>query len=200
MWRNMEVLLSALVVASVIGCGKSDGPGQGQAPSGQREDLRISTSIDPTTVAQTGTPAGAVKVFLQAVRAGNDEQAAAMLTTLARKKTAEMKMQIAPPGSDTAQFEVGDASPASEGAVHVASTWSDLDHNQQRQSDEIVWVVKQESQGWRISGVAKPLVLDFERPEEMIRKQGLAQEEVHRRAQQEKSQANRPENPQNSVR
>ena len=40
----------------------------------------------------------ATRRFLEAVRTGDDQGAAAMLTAKARKKTSEMHMQVAPPG------------------------------------------------------------------------------------------------------
>src|SRR5262245_4285651 len=50
----------------------------------------------------------AVFKFLEAVQHGKDKEAANMLTKMAREKTAEMEMVVAPPGSDTASFEVGE--------------------------------------------------------------------------------------------
>ena len=59
----------------------------------------------------------------------------------------------------------------------VKTTWTDLDERGQPQTDEIVWVVRREAQGWRIAGMAAvmvagedPIPFDFENPEETIRK------------------------------
>src|SRR5262245_46183091 len=54
-----------------------------------------------------GAPDQAVYDFLEAVRTGNDQKAAEMLSPLARQKTAEKQMVVAPPGSPTAKFTVG---------------------------------------------------------------------------------------------
>ncbi len=53
-------------------------------------------------------PAEAVFTFLEAVRTGDDAKANEMLTQLAREKTSEIDMVVAPPGSETASFEVGE--------------------------------------------------------------------------------------------
>ena len=45
--------------------------------------------------------------FLEAVRTGNDEKAAKMLSTVARQKTAALNRNVTPPASDTARFAVG---------------------------------------------------------------------------------------------
>jgi len=220
MLRNCGMLISTVFLGLVTGCGTSGGTGQGPATPEQREEIRVGTSIDPRTVA-SDTPSAAVSTFLQAVRTGNDGVAAALLSTVARKKTAEMEMVVAPPGSDTAQFEVGNVQMLADGLAHVACKWSDLDHNAQRNTDEIVWVVKQEPQGWRIAGVAAPVVLDFENPQKALRSQvtgpdagprqqdvpkdtpqaqpALAQD-VSQAAEQVPIQAQRPENPEGGIR
>ncbi len=127
-------------------------------------------------------------MFLTAVRKSDDAEAGRWLTKLALEKTTERKMAIAPTGSETAQFEVG-AVEMVEGGAHVASTWSDVDADGNRQSEPIVWVVAKEPEGWRICGLATtlfeeklPIVLNFEDPDEMMRKQQYAEAEAARRA------------------
>jgi hypothetical protein len=84
---------------------------------------------------------------------------------------------------------------------------SDLDADSQRRSEDVVWVLRREPEGWRIGGVAAtpfkgepPLLLNFEDPEEMLRKQQWVQEEMRRRAQQGNLQAQGEEIPKNSIR
>ena len=148
-------------------------------------------SSEPTTSHQTaggqasagGTPDQAVYEFLEAVRTGNDQKAAAMLSPLARQKTAEKQMVVAPPGSPTAKFTVGKVKikPDDNDGAYVSCTWSDvIDDQGTVRSDDIVWGVRHEPEGWRIVGMVlqvlpneEPLVLNFEDPEDMIRKQQL---------------------------
>ena len=200
MWRTGWIVWLAVLAVGVMGCGGSDetGPaGDGEAQSG-----------GGAGGGQNG-PAAAVFEFLEAVRSGNDEKAATMLTKMARQKTAELNMEVAPPGSDTAEFEVGKVEylDADRSGARVTSAWSDLDEKSQKRTDEIVWMVRREPEGWRIAGVAAtvfegepPLLLNFEDPEEMLRKQQWVQQEMRRRAQQGNLQAKGGENPEDSTR
>ncbi|HTM54701.1 MAG TPA: hypothetical protein VL175_11765 [Pirellulales bacterium] len=133
------------------------------------------------------TPGEVISKFLEAIRAGDDEQASGLLTPLARQKTAEMQMVVAPPGSETARFQVLDTQLQS-GAAHVTSDWTDLDSDGKPHTDRIVWILHHEPQGWRIAGMSarvfadqEPIVLNFEDPADMLRKQQQAEEEIARR-------------------
>jgi hypothetical protein len=182
----------------VAGCGGSQ---QGGAdPASERGKVAQSA-------AEQDDPAAAVFAFLEAVRTGDDEKAAMMLTSAARKRTAELDLEVAPPGSDTASFEVGEVQRVGEDGARVASTWSDLGENLQRQAHDFLWMVRREPEGWRIAGVAAsvfegepPLKLNFEDPQEMLQKQKWVQEESMRRAQQQQSRAQAPEIPERPAR
>ena len=200
MWRTGWIVWLAVLAVGIMGCGGSDETGQ--AGDGEAQ---LGGSADG---GQNG-PAAAVFEFLEAVRSGNDEKAASMLTKMARQKTAELNMEVAPPGSDTAEFEVGKVEylDADRSGARVTSAWSDLDEKSQKRTDEIVWMVRREPEGWRIAGVAAtvfegepPLLLNFEDPEEMLRKQQWVQQEMRRRAQQGNLQAKGGENPEDSTR
>jgi hypothetical protein len=71
------------------------------------------------------------------------------------------------------------------GGAHVSSVWTEkfLDDNNQpaEVNYEIVWLLRQEAAGWRLAGMATELVpghgmqvLNFEDPDEMIRKRDEA--------------------------
>ncbi len=143
------------------------------------------------------------------MRTGNDEKATRMLSTLAREKTASLNRNVTPPASDTAKFTVGKVDYVDDVGARVASTWTDLDADGQPKTDEAIWVVRRESDGWRIAGVAAmvfpgepPLVLSFEDPEDMLRKQQWVREEIRRRMEkgQAGSQAKGGENSEKPVR
>ena len=132
-------------------------------------------------------PAATTTAFLEAVRTGDDKKAASLLTPPAQKKTSEQEMVVAPPGSDTAAFQVGEVDYVDQGA-HVASDWTDVDAEGRMHTDRIVWILRHESEGWRIAGMATkvfpdrpPVVLNFEDPEDMLRQQQQAEEEIARR-------------------
>lgn len=163
----------------VAGCGSSESP----AP--QAAATRDAAATKPDGL----KPSQAVAKFLEAVRVGDDKTVAQFLTPTARQKTAERELVVAPPGSDTASFQVGEAEQVAADAAHVASSWTDLDENGQPHTDQIVWILRQEPEGWRIAGMGTklfedqpPLFLNFEDPDDMLRKQRLAEQEMMRRA------------------
>jgi len=128
--------------------------------------------------------------FLEAVRTGDDQTAAAMLTAKARKKTAEMNMQVAPPGSTTARFTLGDVVSGNQDTAYVRSEWTDRDSTGKLRTDPITWVLRHGARGWRVSGMRvtllpgkPPTLLDFEDPEGMLRKQQASQEALREASQ-----------------
>lgn len=137
----------------------------------------------------TGDPVSATKVFLEAVRTGDDEKVVAMFTQLARQQAGELNRQFAPVGSDTARYEVSDKVEfLAEDGARVMSTWTDLGADGKPRSDEIMWMLRKEPEGWRIAGMAAvifpgepPLLLDFENMKETLRKVELLAEELERR-------------------
>lgn len=180
--RRPTFAASALLIAitfTFVGCGQSTPPvpaaGGAQAIKGDR-------SISAQHAAQ------AVRDFLEAVRTGSDEKASSMLTPLARQKTSETSRAVAPPASDTAKYAVGEVEMIGPDAAHVASEWTDLDDQGQPATELILWIVHKCDEGWRIAGMAAkpfpdqdPLVLNFEDPDDMERKQRLAAQEYQRR-------------------
>lgn len=176
----------AAFMASVIaGCSQSEG----EKPAADAPSAEATTQAAAND--SEGGPAEAVYAFLKAVRDGKDDEANNMLTTLAREETTKMNMVVAPPGSETATFEVGEVELLSEGdeqGAHVASKWTDVGDDGQPHTDDIIWMLRKQPEGWRIAGMATkvfedqpPLLLDFENPKDMQRKQQLAEQEMQRR-------------------
>ena len=173
--RFTWLLAGMAAVSSVAGCGNS--------PS---TEVSQSETLTPARLAiQPDGPEAAVVKFLEAIRTGSDDAAAQMLTPLAREKTAEYQLAVAPPGSDTATFKVGEVEMIGDEGAHVASFWTDIDVNGEKHTDTIVWMVRKEAQGWRIAGMATrviedqpPVILNFEDPEDMLAKQQQIEEEM----------------------
>jgi hypothetical protein len=125
--------------------------------------------------------------FLAAVKKGDDRRASELLTQVARQKTTEMEMVVAPPGSDTASYKVL-ASEVEGNQAQVGTDWTDLDGDGRPRTDRLVWMLRHGAEGWRICGMATrvfpdmpPTLLNFEDPEDMLRKQQQAEEEIARR-------------------
>jgi hypothetical protein len=197
MKARLEYSLLAFVafgMAGMVGCGKSDSPAPAQAPGTPAPAQAPKTGNNANkTPRPTGDGADvAVYDFMEAVRIGDDETAGKLLTPLARQKVAEHHMVVAPPGTDTARFVVGQVERVEDGLAKVAVNWSDTDESGKPRTDQIVWLAKRVDEGWRISGVAAPvfdneppILLNFEDPAEMLRKQQAVREEMRRRAQQQ---------------
>ncbi|MFZ5833290.1 MAG: hypothetical protein ACOY3P_24640 [Planctomycetota bacterium] len=193
MTRKYAWILAASAAMMVAGCGRqSETPATAPDDAAAMQHLSesIATNSDPTNVARLEPPAAAVAEFLEAVRTGNDEKATAMLTSVAREKAVANNGGVRPPASDTACFEVGAVQWIGDDGARVGSTWTDVDVGSgEPQTDEALWVLRKEADGWRIAGVAAtvfdgepPLLLNFEDPEEMQRKQQWVREEIVRRS------------------
>jgi hypothetical protein len=190
-----QVLRRCLVVLLVVGLGIVAGCG-----SADTSPQAASTGAGTPNPQQ---PADVVREFLEAIRRGDDAKASQMLTEVARQETQKHELVVAPPGSETAQFEVGDTEfVVKDELAHVSSKWTDIGEDGQPHTDEIVWALRRDAAGWRIAGMATrifpdepPLLLDFEKPDDMIRQQRMAEEEIQRRARAAEGQATKAAKP-----
>lgn len=169
----------ALTLAATLtsGCSKSEpAPAENQAAAPP-----AAPAVPPEVV---------VREFLHSVQIGDHQKAESLLTDLAQQKTKEMDLMVAPPGSATAKFEVGEVEFEENGQIaKVESYWTDIGEDGKPMTNMFVWFMRLDAPGWRIGGVATklfddadPLLLDFEDPEDMMRKTQLAEQEMQRRA------------------
>jgi hypothetical protein len=187
--------------AAAKDAGDAAGSGQNQGTGAAAGGKHAShTKAAQIPLAQTNTPEKAVAVFLEAVRKGDDERAAGMFTPLAREKAAGMGIQVAPKGSDTASFQVGKVDYLAEDGARVQTKWTDVDKDNSQRTDEITWMVRKETEGWRVAGMATvvfegkpPLLLDFENPQETMQKLELLRREMESQAQPETASAQEPQ-------
>ncbi|NIP87034.1 MAG: hypothetical protein GTO03_16305 [Planctomycetales bacterium] len=178
---SCRVLICPLVVALTAllpaGCQQSHpSPAEGKA-----DGVQVPSPSDPPAV---------VTRYLEAVRTGDVATVNQLLTSRARQKTGELQVAVAPPGSPTARYEVGQIRYLTEAqdAAHVASRWTDLNDHGQPETFEVTWLMRREDAGWRVAGMmgrfieGEPLmVFNFENPVEVLRRQGYLQEEVAQR-------------------
>jgi hypothetical protein len=141
--------------------------------------------------ARTAPAKAAVVAFLDAVKRGDDAAARGMLTKVARAKTEELGISVAPPVADSATYSVRDCEfvAGSGDLAHVATTWTDVAPDGSKTSENVVWVVRLDPEGWRVVGMAMrvfddmpPLLLNFEDPEDMVAKQEMVVAELEKRA------------------
>lgn len=142
--------------------------------------LTMGSAVPVVDLSATATPEQVVEHFLSALQQGSDEQVTGLLTAKARTETAKHDLVVRSPGSPTAKFSVGALELVSGGA-YVNSQWSETSRDGIASSFEIIWVLRKQANGWRIAGMAtrvaeneQPTYLNFENPQEMIRKWNAA--------------------------
>ena len=143
---------------------------------------------DPT---RTAPAKATVVAFLDAVKRGDDAAARNLLTKVARAKTAEAGISVAPPVADTATYAVRECEVVGDAGdvVHVATTWTDVAPDGSKSTENVIWVVRLDPEGWRVVGMAMrvfddmpPLLLDFEDPDDMAAQQEMVAAELERRS------------------
>jgi hypothetical protein len=204
-----------------IGCGKTEVPVQSSGAGGpthptvaQENKTHASTPTDdkdsflpnganintpakelPVTVASA--PDVVVKEFLNALKTGNDGVTAGLLTATARTETAKHNLAVQPPGTPTAQYQVTAAAiePQDPTLAQVVCLWSETDEQGKPRTDEVIWVLKKEAEGWRVCGMAtkvptraEPVLFNFENPPEMMQLSDEIGQEMEKLAQNSAAQ------------
>ena len=149
---------AVLSLAVSLGCGGSETP----TPSAGANGATSAVPADPI--------ARVVYEFFDAVRRGQAAEANQRLTPLALQRITESGMNIAPPGSATASFQVGAVTQRQDDHALVTSTWTDLDPDGKPYNEPILFELRDCGGGqWRICGMAQdrgpglpPMVIDFE--------------------------------------
>ena len=165
MSKPLSIVFGVCAILLAGGCGKS------------AQDV-ASPAVDNTP---RDPIARVVYEFLDAVRRGDTSAASSRLTPLALQRTNELDMNISPPGSRTAKFEIGATELIDNDKAIVESIWSDQDADGQLSKEQITWALKLTEGAWRISGMAAeigpnqpPVVIDFENPEPLTAPANLA--------------------------
>jgi hypothetical protein len=182
-----RIALFLIVGASawIAGCNKSS---ETVPPAAQAQPPAAPVEIAPPDVA--------VRQFLEAIRVGDHKAAEMMLTAVARQKTMEMDLLVAPPGSPTASFVISGVKVIENQVAQVGCVWTDTGDDGRPHTNEFVWALRRQPEGWRVAGVAvqmfpnqPPLLLDFEDPADMLRKQQMAEAEFQRQRNPQNLQA-----------
>ncbi len=184
------LLVYSAAIVALLGCSPSSTEVADRAEVTRDHSLDGTTEV-PIAFADTTKPDAVVKAFLDALRDGNDEIAEALLTTIARKETQEHELYVQPPGSPSANYEIGEVKHV-QGGVHVNSSWSEFAQTGERSVYEIVWVLRHEPIGWRVAGMATainpskpPIYLNFEDVPDMLDQWKQADEELTAQAKQQ---------------
>ncbi|MEQ8786761.1 MAG: hypothetical protein RIC55_10705 [Pirellulaceae bacterium] len=183
----------AMLLAAVIGCGGDNPPaGDGDDAGGGDDSAATTPTTPPTPKAaqlppEDATPDVVVATFLDSLRSGDDATAEALLTERARIETERANLAVEPPGTPSARYAVGQVQYVTENkdGAHVGSVWEDSYDDGTTATYNVTWVLRRQSQGWRIVGLAtqprpdKPeIFLNFENPQEMLDKVAKANAEL----------------------
>jgi hypothetical protein len=136
-------------------------------------------TADSTTPSdsQTLAPTEIVSQFLDRVRrGGEDSNASELLTKLAQQEMTRIGRPLQLPGSPDTTFEVRNAIPVpnDDQSVWVHTYLSEFAESGEEIQYEVVWTLRKETAGWRISGFVidqgenlDPLEIDLENGNEM---------------------------------
>ncbi|QEG01111.1 hypothetical protein Mal15_51870 [Stieleria maiorica] len=177
--------LAVLAVACLLtGCGSqtdSDTVAQTSAAQTSAAQTSAAQTSDSATVGpdESGQlqPTEVVSQFLDRVRRGGQEASSSeLLTKLAQQELTRIGRPFEFPGSPDTVFEVRQAFPVpdQDDAVWVHTYLVEPGDSGQNFQYEVVWTLRKESEGWRVSGFAidqgdgmEPLEFDFENGDEM---------------------------------
>ena len=174
-------MLACVAVATLLnGCQQESAEPESPAIAGQNGSL-IAPVVDLNSTPKQQpdadtTPQQIVTQFLQALCQGDADAVTQLLTEKARVETKKHQLAVQPPGTAAAQYQVGKVELV-EGGAYVNSIWSEPATDGNRQRYEIVWVLRSQTDGWRVAGMAARIdpnreltYLNFEDPQEMLSK------------------------------
>jgi hypothetical protein len=184
------------LLAWQVGCGGSSEkpaatPEAPTAPPAATPDSNSTSgkAAAPVNTLRFAQPDETVRQFLTALKSGDQPRATSMLSVKAQQEMARTEASIRPPGSNTAVFAVSAVEyvGADQSGAQVLSTWTDQE-SAGKATHEIVWLLRKETAGWAIAGMATtvfedqpPLILNFEDPLEAQRKRTEVDAEIARR-------------------
>ncbi|GAB5405364.1 MAG: hypothetical protein Aurels2KO_35950 [Aureliella sp.] len=172
--------LALVALPFTVGCGGGESPTASTDTSNKEASQPAAQAAAAPTSSQmkivqdgASTPAAeTVAIFLDSLRRGNETAANGVLTAKAREELSKTSYVIQPLGTPEGQFKIGRVSFADDmkDAALVECLWQEpAAAGEQPVAMDIVCEVRNESEGWRISGIAvsipdteETLVLDFE--------------------------------------
>ncbi len=174
----------------IVGCGGSGGTtkpaAEGSTPATEQAAGTTGGAVETTPVkaapavhvpADSG-PDKVVTVFLNALKNGDTSTKASLLTSKALAETTKHEFEVNPQSAPNAQYEVHPPEflQNNPNGAHVTSVWTETYEDGQI-TYEVVWVLRRETPGWRIAGMAIELIpgqppsfLNFEDPADMAAK------------------------------
>lgn len=187
MQRNAWVLVALI---ATVGCQRGETPTAKNADGKANSEVAnaVASGVDDEDavkqadfrseelVSKEDSPGGLVQKFVSALKAGDARTVSELLTDKARYETRRYGLEVKPQLLPDTAFEVGETEIASkiDGLAYVKCRW--LEPEGEMQAFELVWIVKHEEEGWRISGFftdaleagQKRTLLNFEDVQSML--------------------------------
>lgn len=182
----MGFVAPSLVMLSFVGCGsgkKPTGTAEGKGTATAQNGAGAADDENTLTITEESTPDIVVSGFLEALRSGDKESTAALLTNKAREETTKNNISVDPTSSPDSMYEVAEPKYLADNpkGAHVDSIWHEKLEDGSDASYTITWVLRKESNGWRVAGMAleiipgeEPRFLNFEDPVDMLKKRDEA--------------------------
>lgn len=181
--RILGVVLIA--AAGTLGCTSKSAPDASASPqagqataNNQASGAAASARTPPIAVPASAAPDEVVKVFLNSLRTGDSATTESLLTAKAREELARHELSVDVQSVPNASYQVRPAQvlPSNPSGAHVSSIWTEK-FDDGEETYEIVWALRRQPEGWRLAGMAMELIpkqpmqfLNFEDPEDMLRK------------------------------
>lgn len=185
MRRVLSILALTALTCWFAGCGGAPQGSPDAANSASGPDA--SGTAASTLPAGASGPAGVVAQFYESLRTGNDAAIASLLTDKARAETSKSGLGIQSQASTSLSYEIGETEYVSDqrDGAHVKTTWKEPSADGQMTSTQVVWVLRKQTNGWKISGMATPVVegelpllFNFEEPEDMLQKKAFVEQQL----------------------
>jgi hypothetical protein len=200
MKHTTRTLLLAALAAMFAGCGQSSTPNVGSASSDPPEVS--DTTVGSDAIDTIASPVATVARFYEALRSGEENAIAELLTDKARSETANSGLDIESQGSAQLEYQLGEVDYVDESmdGAHVKSLWIDFAPSGEKVATEVIWVLRKQQEGWRIAGMATqvaegelPLLFNFEDPEDMLQKKAYVESQHQQAEDAMMQQTARPE-------
>lgn len=169
-------MICIAALALIAGCGKdvADRTDSANGVAAAPAATAATSQATVATEASAPAPTDIVGQFLDALRRGNAQTPIEdLLTSQAREACRSQQLTVQALGSADATFEItrGQTVPGEENACLVHCLWNEPTINGEMAQYQLVWALRKEAPGWRISGVVaqmaedqQPLMIDFEDP------------------------------------
>ncbi len=184
MRRVLSVLAVTVSACGFVGCG---GASQGSPEAENSASGQAAASAGDSAAGGASGPSAVVAQFYEALRTGNDAAIASLLTDKAREETSKSGLGIQSQASHSLAYEIGETDYVSDqmDGAHVRTMWREPSPQGQMTSTEVIWVLRKQTNGWKISGMATPVVegelpllFNFEEPEDMLQKKEFVENQL----------------------